>query len=124
MTTEWRSQTKIGETFGFAPFRQGSVLFARFLLVFTRFLPDFARFLPHFPPFLLKTARFFCPFLSVFARFCPVCQVCSVSPKFARIRSFSFVMRMRSLPPTGYDLGQELEWDEAVLTFNLDRHSA
>ena len=43
---------KFGETFGFALFRQGSVLFARFFacfcLFFARFCPFFALFCPVF----------------------------------------------------------------------------
>ena len=58
-------EPKFSETFGFALFCQGLVLFARF---FTRLLPGFAwfpLFLPNFAPFLPKNVRFF-------ARFCPV----------------------------------------------------
>ena len=88
-------EPKFGETFGFALFRQGSVLFARFC----PFLPGFDRSCPFFPVFAYKCLFFF-------ARFCPVCQVCLVLPKFVRILSFSFVVRMRSsLPP-----GQNNHW--------------
>ena len=96
-------EPKFGETFGLALFCQGSVLFARFLPGFARFLPCFAQFCPLFAPFchvFAKNVRF----LLVFARFHPVCQVRSVSPKFARIRWFSFIVRMRSSPKPGSDL--------------------
>jgi hypothetical protein len=54
-------ESKFGETFGFALFRQGSVLFARFLPVFAHFWPKngqtsgkfvFVRFSLNLPEFI------------------------------------------------------------------------
>ena len=90
-TSAWRSQTKIRRNFMFRPVLPG--------FGFVR--PFFARFCPRFAPLFGQKMPVF---LRVFACFCPVCQVHSVSPKFARVRSFSFVVGMRSLLPTGSDL--------------------
>ena len=65
-------ESKFGETFGFALFRQGSI--------------SFARFLPENGQKMGKNGQI---------------RVCLFLPKFTRICSFSFVVRMRSLPPSG-----------------------
>ena len=69
-----KTEPRFGETFGFALFHQGSVLFASF------FCPVSHVFCPIFPGFCLK--------MPVLARFR---TVCSVSSKFARICSNLFV---------------------------------
>ena len=67
------TESKFGKNFGFALFRQGSVLFARFLPVFAHFLPENGQKMG-------KNGQIrFRLFL----------------PKFARICSLSFVVRMR-----------------------------
>ena len=71
--------------------------FARFCLFFARFRPILPIFSPVSPRFCLKMPVF-CPSLPGFAQFRPVRQVRSVLPKFARICSFLFAVRMCSLP--------------------------
>ena len=71
-------ESKFGETFGFALFRQGLILFARFLPVFAHFLPENGQ----------KMSKNGQIWVRLFL------------PKFSRIRSFSFVVRMRSSPPS------------------------
>ena len=74
-------EPKFGETFGFALFRQGLVSFAHFLHGFARFRP------------------FFCPISPGFAQI----RFRLFLPKFVRIRSFSFVVRMRRSLLPGQD---------------------
>ena len=80
-------EPKFGETFGFALFCQGSVLFACFLPVFCSFFAAFRPILPIFCPvwpcFCLKMPVF-CPFLPGFAWFARFVLFRPNSPEFVR----------------------------------------
>ena len=94
-------EPKFGETFGFALFRQGLVLFAHFLPVS---LPDFARFFPHFVLFPPKKCRSpVSPSLPGLFGFAIIARICL----------FLFVVRMPSSLPPAQDLGVgRLHWKQ------------